>query len=126
MMDLDHFKQVNDNWGHAAGDAALQQIGRLLPPLLRGFDLFGRVGGEEFVLALPRTQPADALQVIERCRAAIETSPVLLEDGRLLNITSRFGICVVERSEEHTSELQSLMRISYAVFCLQNRRRRYN
>src|SRR5690606_281492 len=97
MVDLDHFKQVNDTWGHAAGDAVLQQLGALLPTLLRSVDLLGRVGGEEFIIMLPNTSSAAATRVIERCRTAIEESPVLLDDGRVLNVTASFGLCLVDR-----------------------------
>lgn len=116
MMDLDHFKLVNDQWGHATGDAALQQVSRLLPPLLRSFDLLGRVGGEEFVLALPRTQPAAAWQVIERCRAAIATSPVQLANGEQLHITASFGVCSVDILPPKTSLEKLLELADFALY----------
>src|SRR3546814_8343532 len=94
MLDIDHFKAFNDVHGHAGGDALLAQFGKLLAEHSRGEDIACRYGGEEFTLILPEAPAGAALQ-----RAT--------------------AICsAVERSEEHTSELQSLMRISYAVFCL--------
>lgn len=68
LMDLDHFKLINDNLGHAAGDAVLQRFAELVEGLKRGHDQFGRVGGEEFLLLLPRADEAAAFQVAERIR----------------------------------------------------------
>lgn len=96
MLDLDHFKQVNDSWGHAAGDQVLREVGALLPRLLRRADLMGRVGGEEFVIVLPRAPADAAYQVLERCRAAIEALPIVLADGRCIRITASFGLCTCE------------------------------
>lgn len=101
MMDLDHFKQVNDTWGHAAGDAVLQQVARLVPSLLRDFDLFGRIGGEEFVILMNPIGLHEAEKAIERCRQTIAATPVQLNDGRELNISASFGICFVHGQHQH-------------------------
>lgn len=97
MMDIDHFKQVNDTYGHAAGDRVLKQLGESIPHLLRNVDLFGRIGGEEFVILLPDTGREGAKQVLERCREMVASSPVTLEDGRMLNITASFGLSTLDR-----------------------------
>jgi diguanylate cyclase (GGDEF)-like protein len=76
LMDLDHFKQVNDTLGHAAGDEVLRSVARYAAPLLRETDVLARWGGEEFLLLLPDTHPADAERVVERLRerlGSIET-----------------------------------------------------
>ncbi|KAF1061038.1 MAG: Response regulator PleD [Pseudomonas citronellolis] len=68
ILDIDYFKQVNDNWGHEVGDRVLVEIGRVMQAALRQYDLCGRWGGEEFLLLLPETRLADAEQVIDRVR----------------------------------------------------------
>lgn len=79
VMDLDHFKVVNDRFGHMAGDAVLRDFAVRVLPLLRRGDSFGRVGGEEFVLVLPRTGPQEAALVAERILAVIRHSRPLPE-----------------------------------------------
>ncbi|HET9735704.1 MAG TPA: GGDEF domain-containing protein [Burkholderiales bacterium] len=72
LMDIDHFKRVNDNWGHAAGDAVLRHFANVATTGLRAVDVFGRFGGEEFLLILPDTDARGAAAVAERIRAAVE------------------------------------------------------
>lgn len=72
LVDIDHFKRVNDNWGHAAGDAVLRHFATLASTGLRAVDVFGRFGGEEFMLILPDTDTRGAAVVAERIRAAAE------------------------------------------------------
>lgn len=74
VIDLDHFKQVNDNHGHATGDQVLVHFARQLRQALRPQDLAGRIGGEEFLLALPNTEPQGVHQVLHRLRAKLATS----------------------------------------------------
>jgi diguanylate cyclase (GGDEF)-like protein len=71
MLDLDHFKQYNDAYGHPAGDSLLRELGRTWPPHLREVDLIARYGGEEFALLLPNCPSRRALEVVERLRAAM-------------------------------------------------------
>ncbi|MGE4533194.1 diguanylate cyclase [Halomonas sp.] len=73
MLDIDHFKQVNDHHGHATGDRVLQQLGKRLTAQLRGGDLVARLGGEEFVLLMPDTDMEAAHCALERLRLAVET-----------------------------------------------------
>ena len=92
LLDLDHFKSVNDSYGHAAGDAVLRRIGELGRATLRTGDLMARVGGEEFVLLL-RDVPLPAAEAIcERFRARIGAEPFLLDDGRSIRVTASIGI----------------------------------
>ncbi len=72
MFDLDLFKQVNDSFGHQAGDVVMQRIGRLFREMVRESDLAGRYGGEEFLIVLPETEAQEAGQVAERIRAEVE------------------------------------------------------
>jgi diguanylate cyclase (GGDEF)-like protein len=71
MIDLDHFKRVNDTWGHAAGDAVLREVGQALRGLVRSGDSVGRYGGEELLMVLPATDAVTAAVVAERVRAAV-------------------------------------------------------
>ena len=92
VVDIDRFKSVNDRWGHAAGDAVLVEIAARLGSQLRDSDLLARVGGEEFLIALPLTQLCDAQNVAERLCRAIESEPVVLADGIRVPITISIGM----------------------------------
>ena len=80
LIDVDHFKLVNDLHGHLAGDKALRSIAHAFRIFLRGYDLVGRFGGEEFALLLPQTSAADARQIAERVRAHIAETPISISD----------------------------------------------
>lgn len=92
MLDLDHFKEINDRYGHAAGDAVLEAISAFLAGNLRRYDQVCRYGGEEFVIMLPDTDPQSALPIIDRLRRGLAELPIALEDGTRLAITASFGI----------------------------------
>lgn len=92
MMDLDHFKQVNDSHGHAAGDAALQCVGALVRETLRDSDLHGRVGGEEFAFLCPETTPEEAEALANRLRRRLEASPTRTPDGQEVRLTISIGL----------------------------------
>lgn len=83
LFDIDHFKRVNDRFGHAAGDEVLRVVGRLVAADVRPYDLAARWGGEEFLLVLPGADAAAALATAERLRRRIETAEVRLPDGPL-------------------------------------------
>ena len=103
--DIDHFKQVNDNWGHACGDRVLQQISLVLQQQVRQGDLVARFGGEEFVLLLQRASLLDAESVVQRVRQQLDCSDVPgLPNGR--RVTVSFGIAPVQ-SLEHLSKALS-------------------
>lgn len=90
ILDLDHFKSVNDSWGHSAGDALLRTVARVVMRELRTEDSFGRLGGEEFGILLANTGAKDAADVAERIRRAIETASVPGYEG--IRITASFGV----------------------------------
>lgn len=92
MLDLDHFKSVNDTHGHAVGDRVLQQVAETLRATLRPCDVFGRVGGEEFAILLPETSGSEAVAAIERLRQGIAAQPIALENAGTLHITASFGV----------------------------------
>ncbi|WP_348765866.1 GGDEF domain-containing protein [uncultured Salinisphaera sp.] len=91
MIDLDYFKQINDTLGHAAGDATLVDVSRILKNNVREYDEVGRYGGEEFSVMLPATGPETARAIAERLRHAIEASEVHYGD-RPIRYTASFGV----------------------------------
>jgi two-component system cell cycle response regulator len=93
IVDLDHFKQVNDTFGHLAGDDVLKESVRRVRGSLRAYDVFGRVGGEEFLVVLPGTPLSGAKGVAERLRKAISQSPVSTHKG-LVRVTASLGVTV--------------------------------
>ncbi|HEX5365026.1 MAG TPA: GGDEF domain-containing protein [Gallionella sp.] len=91
MIDVDHFKLINDTHGHPAGDEVLRQISRLLEERLRGGDVLGRYGGEEFCVIAPDTDTAGALMLAESLRATIAATPLITGSGELF-VTVSIGI----------------------------------
>ncbi|VCU69656.1 Diguanylate cyclase DosC [Pigmentiphaga humi] len=94
MVDVDHFKAINDNHGHAAGDVALQRVAAALLNGLRSSDYAFRYGGEEFLLVLVETLAPEAYAVAERLRRQIEQEPTVLADGTVLNVTISAGVAM--------------------------------
>lgn len=97
-LDLDHFKQVNDRHGHAAGDLVLQAVGRVLREQLRGGDLGARHGGEEFLVVLPHCARGEAIETAERLRQRIAATRVPL-DGDALRVTVSIGVASLAGDE---------------------------
>ncbi|MEB2517439.1 diguanylate cyclase [Pseudomonas sp. YuFO20] len=98
MLDLDHFKRINDNYGHLAGDKVLKIIASVLRKRLRGTDFIARFGGEEFVLLMPSTVPANGLKLLETLRAAIEACPFHFR-GEPVTITLSIGLAAFKPGE---------------------------
>ena len=94
LLDLDHFKNINDQFGHHMGDTVLIAVSQKLGLHLRESDVVGRFGGEEFILILKQSSALKARQIAERCRAAIEDLAIQNEDGRAIRITASFGIAL--------------------------------
>ncbi len=95
LLDLDHFKQVNDSHGHPIGDAALCHVASVLAQTVRTSDLVARLGGEEFIVLLPQTRLDAALQCAEKLRLAVQNQPLTMDAGRLLPITVSVGVVEV-------------------------------
>ncbi|VFR17097.1 diguanylate cyclase/phosphodiesterase (GGDEF & EAL domains) with PAS/PAC sensor(s) [plant metagenome] len=95
MIDLDHFKRVNDTVGHAGGDAVLVTFSQRVAQCLRRDDVLGRVGGEEFAVCLPDCPARDAIGIAERIRAAVK-QPIRLRDGRQLTVTASVGLSTTD------------------------------
>jgi diguanylate cyclase (GGDEF)-like protein len=91
LLDLDHFKSINDRYGHAAGDAVLRQFAKTAGSMIRPTDLIGRFGGEEFVIVLANVGGERAMAVAERIRAAF-TQESVVEDGQLIAATVSIGV----------------------------------
>jgi len=98
ILDLDHFKKVNDTWGHPMGDRVLQIAARILRESVREGDHVGRYGGEEFMLILPDTDLAEAMIVLERCRQQLLAAEVVTDDQDRLQITASFGLVCQDRT----------------------------
>ena len=94
VVDLDRFKSVNDRWGHAAGDAVLVEISSRIAANLRASDLVARIGGEEFLIALPNTTRTEAGIVAQRLCEAAEAQPVILADGSAIHVTISIGMTI--------------------------------
>lgn len=94
LMDLDHFKTINDQYGHEVGDQVLVQIAEILTANVRAFDTVGRFGGEEFILILNHHNLEKVYEIAERCRKQIEEEEIQLKDGTSLCITASFGIAL--------------------------------
>jgi diguanylate cyclase (GGDEF)-like protein len=105
LADLDHFKQINDRHGHAAGDAVLREASARMRGVLRDHDGISRYGGEEFLVLLPRTGMEAALAVAERIRAAVAAEPVTVGD-QSLPVTLSLGLAT---TSDHPAEVEPLI-----------------
>ncbi|MBU0827126.1 MAG: GGDEF domain-containing protein [Gammaproteobacteria bacterium] len=105
VMDLDHFKKVNDTWGHRAGDDVLRHFVVLANRCLRNEDVLGRLGGEEFAIFLPNAGGAGAIAVAERLRALIEAHP-LVTDQRPIHLTVSVGVTLCAHGDTADAALQ--------------------
>lgn len=104
MLDIDHFKKVNDTYGHVVGDQVLKKMGEIMRDNKRPYDIIGRYGGEEFGCILKEISPKDALTVCERLRLAVAQSPFGDEENSL-HITVSIGITSVVPGEEESMEM---------------------
>jgi diguanylate cyclase (GGDEF)-like protein/PAS domain S-box-containing protein len=102
MIDIDHFKEVNDGYGHASGDRVLRMVGWTLANAVRRNDAAVRWGGEEFLVVCPRIGGASLAEVAERVRALVERSWLRLEDGRRISVTVSIGAAMSRRGDSLT------------------------
>jgi diguanylate cyclase (GGDEF)-like protein len=99
FIDIDRFKPINDTYGHNSGDAVLRQVAAIIADNLRPSDMFGRYGGEEFMLILPETMPDEAVEVAERLRDMVAQTPLLIARQQSTNVTISLGIAGGRGSE---------------------------
>lgn len=104
FLDIDHFKRINDRYGHQAGDRALQEIATVIEQELRGSDVFCRYGGEEFVLLLPATQILECEEIAERIRLRVEAHPFNLDTKGNSTLTLSIGISTLPPDPRGQSE----------------------
>ena len=95
MLDIDHFKEVNDRYGHSVGDQVLQQLVNRFNQIIRKTDILGRYGGEEFGIILKDANPKESWQLAERLRRAVEQNPLAIGD-LILPITISLGVASLE------------------------------
>jgi diguanylate cyclase (GGDEF)-like protein len=96
LLDLDRFKQINDNYGHLVGDDVLRRIAGSMTSVLREYDIAGRFGGEEFVMLLPQTRAVDAFRIAERVRAHIARLPITTPVGEPVTVTVSIGVAALD------------------------------
>jgi len=104
LFDLDHFKRINDGWGHGAGDGVLRQFVALVQTLLRDVDRFGRLGGEEFVLLLERVDASAARHLAERIRAAVQSTPFIVDRLHAVELTVSLGLADLRAGDRRASD----------------------
>jgi diguanylate cyclase (GGDEF)-like protein len=100
MLDLDHFKKINDSWGHQAGDQVLQSVAWSLMTMLRQEDIFARYGGEEFVVIARGIAAPGGLALGERLRAEVERMAVRTPQGERIPVTISVGVCIAPGGRE--------------------------
>jgi two-component system, cell cycle response regulator len=105
MVDVDHFKQVNDAHGHPAGDTVLREVARRLAASVRNVDRVGRFGGEEFGVLLVQTDRASALDTAQRIRSAVEREAILATQSLAVNVTISVGAAVMAEDGRSAKEL---------------------
>ncbi len=92
MIDLDHFKEINDNYGHDSGDLVLKEMSAIFLSKARSYDMVSRTGGEEFLVISSRSDLMEAGQLAERLRSAVQDQPFVLKDGRIITLTISLGV----------------------------------
>lgn len=120
MVDLDYFKQVNDQWGHAVGDQCLQLAARTLQTELREQDIFARLGGEEFAVTLPGIDAREAEDIAQRLCRCLARKPLMI-DGQAIQITASVG--GVQRQEHHTNVQDMLLQADHALYSAKSKGR---
>jgi len=113
MIDIDHFKLINDAHGHWVGDTVLLNLTKCCQAELRAIDIFGRVGGEEFLVALPDTDQVHAFEVAERLRKHIAKEAIANVAGAEIHISISIGIAVFDPEQKHDEFAANILRQYY-------------
>lgn len=125
MLDIDHFKRINDQYGHMVGDTVLKNLSLFCQHKLRDIDVFGRFGGEEFLIACPETDAKAAFEIAERLREAISKDYFAIVNGKEITLTVSIGISIFDPKQVHHDSLDLAMDlyIDYsdkAMYCAKN------
>jgi diguanylate cyclase (GGDEF)-like protein len=115
MADLDHFKKVNDTYGHLGGDKVLRATAQYLTGKLRPYDSICRYGGEEFLICLPNTSVVMAKTILNRLREGIESLAINLEQGKCIGITTSFGFATMVSDESVKATIARADKALYAA-----------
>jgi diguanylate cyclase (GGDEF)-like protein len=120
IVDLDHFKLINDQYGHPAGDKVLSEVAGFLMKYLRAYDITFRYGGEEFLLCLPDTRLHEAEQFLNRIRENLAAHEIEIGAGQIINVSASFGVTQIG-AEESISD--AISRADHALLCAKARGR---
>jgi diguanylate cyclase (GGDEF)-like protein len=115
MLDLDHFKRINDSYGHPVGDEVLKTVGQVLRDSCRVYDVAGRYGGEEFCIVLPETQVGNTTQVAERIRNRLATTPLSVGSTSIV-VTASIGVAGMDSTEGVLSASTLVERADRALY----------
>lgn len=115
MLDIDHFKNINDTYGHQAGDTALKGFAEICKESIRSTDGIGRIGGEEFVVIMPETPPNEALETAERIRCNVALKEFVIEDLNI-SIAVTVSIGLYESSTADSSFEQMMAKADSALY----------
>jgi diguanylate cyclase (GGDEF)-like protein len=115
LLDLDHFKQVNDKHGHLTGDRVLRDVGQFLFRNLRRYDLFCRYGGEEFLACLPQVRLDEAARIMDRLRAELAEHDIPLDGGRSLRVTVSVGLAELAVDSDMEGSIERADQALYAA-----------
>jgi diguanylate cyclase (GGDEF)-like protein len=105
VMDIDHFKRINDTFGHPAGDMVLRELVNSCVKNLRKSDIFGRIGGEEFAILLVETQAEASVEVADRLRQQLAAKQIIVDGGIPINFTVSIGVSHARREDESLDDL---------------------
>jgi diguanylate cyclase (GGDEF)-like protein len=120
FIDLDHFKLINDNHGHQAGDMVLKQAAKILNDIMRTSDILARYGGEEFVVLLTNTSLETAYEIAERIRKTIADNDFMISGSDVIDITLSIGIAVLDVNKLITTSQQLIQAADKAVYDAKN------
>lgn len=120
ILDLDHFKLINDQYGHPAGDKVLSEVAGFLMKYLRAYDITFRYGGEEFLLCLPDTRLNEAEQFLNRIRENLASLQIEITAGQFINVSASFGVTQIGAEE---SIADAISRADHALLCAKARGR---
>lgn len=112
-IDIDHFKSINDQWGHNSGDKVLIEFARIISQIGRRVDFSARMGGEEFILVLPNTKEQGGVVIAEDLRKQLAATPIKLINGEVISITVSAGVACLHKNEDLESILSRADKAMY-------------